>query len=100
MSSREPLRFLRGLEAGVTNPPPPRSPRLVRGRFDLVELADVLIAIICFATTASALNGQNASHGSPFSALALLSASRSSSACRWSRAPASPRWPGPAPRWP
>jgi signal transduction histidine kinase len=72
MSSREPLRALRSLEAGVTNPPPPRSPRLMRGRFDLVELADVLIAIICFATTASALNGQNTSHGSPFPAVALL----------------------------
>jgi signal transduction histidine kinase len=72
MSSRKPLRFLRGLEAGVTNPPPPRSPRLIRGRFDLVELADVVIAIICFAATASALDGQNASHGSPFSALAIF----------------------------
>jgi signal transduction histidine kinase len=72
MSSREPLRVLRGLEAGVTNPPPPRSPRLMRGRFDLVELADVLIAIICFAVTASALNGQNTSHGSPFPAVALV----------------------------
>jgi signal transduction histidine kinase len=72
MSSREPLRVLRSLEAGVTNPPPPRSPRLMRGRFDLVELADVLIAMICFAVTASALNGQNASHGSPFSAVALV----------------------------
>ena len=65
MSTREPLRFLRGLEAGVTNPPPPRSPRLMRGRFDLVELADVLIAVICFATTASALTGQNASPRHP-----------------------------------
>jgi signal transduction histidine kinase len=72
MSTREPLRVLRGLEAGVTNPPPPRSPRLRRGRLDLVELADVLIAIICFGTTVSALGNQNASHGSPFSSLALF----------------------------
>jgi signal transduction histidine kinase len=72
MSNREPLSFLRGLEAGVTNPPPPRSPRLMRGRFDLVELADVLIAVIFFATTASALTGQNDTHGTPFSTLAIF----------------------------
>jgi len=72
MSTREPLRFLRGLEAGVTSPPPARSPRLMRGRFDLVEVADVLVAVICFAITASALNGQNATHGTPFSGLALF----------------------------
>jgi signal transduction histidine kinase len=72
MNTREPLRFLRGLEAGVTSPPPPRSPRLRRGRLDLVELADVLIAIICFGTTVSALNNQNAQHGNPFSAVAVV----------------------------
>lgn len=72
MSSREPLRFLRGLEAGVTNPPPPRAPRLRRGPFDLVELADVLIAVICLGTTVSALNNQNASHGSPYSAVTIF----------------------------
>lgn len=72
MSSREPLAFLRGLEAGVTNPPSPRSPRLRRGPFDLVELADVVIALICLGTTASALGNQNAQHGSPYSSLTVF----------------------------
>jgi signal transduction histidine kinase len=72
MSSREPLAFLRGLEAGVTNPPSPRSPRLRRGPFDLVELADVVIALICLGTTASALGNQIAQHGTPYSSLTLF----------------------------
>ncbi len=46
MTSWEPLRLLRGLEAGVTSPPAPRSPRLRRGRFDLVEVADAVIALL------------------------------------------------------
>jgi signal transduction histidine kinase len=72
MSSREPLRFVRGLEAGISNPPPPRSPRLRRGRFDLVELADVAIALLSFILTANTLDGQDQAHGNPYSHLTLL----------------------------
>src|SRR4029077_16039437 len=32
-----------------TTPPAPRPPWLRRGRFDLVEIADVITALICFA---------------------------------------------------
>jgi signal transduction histidine kinase len=72
MSSREPLRFLRGLEAGISNPPPPRSPRLRRGRFDLVEVADALIALICFILTTNTLDAQDTVHGNPYSHITLL----------------------------
>jgi signal transduction histidine kinase len=57
---------------GVTDPPFPRSPRLRRGRFDLVFLADLLIGIICFATTDSWLETQNGRHGHPFGTETLL----------------------------
>ena len=72
MSSREPLRFLRGLEAGISNPPPPRSPRLRRGRFDLVEVADALIALLCFILTTNTLDAQDQVHGNPYSHITLL----------------------------
>jgi signal transduction histidine kinase len=72
MSTREPLRFLRGLEAGVTSPPPPRSPRLRRGRFDLVEVADVVIALLGVILTANTLDSQDTANGNPYSHLALL----------------------------
>lgn len=72
MSSREPLRFLRGLEAGISNPPPPRSPRLRRGRFDLVEVADVVIAFLCVILTTSTLDTQDQAHGNPYSHITLL----------------------------
>jgi signal transduction histidine kinase len=72
MTSREPLRWLRGLEAGISNPPPPRSPRLRRGRFDLVEVADAVIAFLCFILTANTLDGQDQAHGNPYSHTMLL----------------------------
>ncbi|MGP7997122.1 MAG: sensor histidine kinase [Streptosporangiaceae bacterium] len=72
MSTREPLRFARALEAGISSPPPPRSPRLMRGRVDLVELADVVIAFLCVVLTASTLDSQDQAHGNPFSHLTLL----------------------------
>lgn len=72
MTSREPLRWLRGLEAGISNPPPPRSPRLRRGRFDLVEVADAVIAFLCFILTANTLDGQDQAHGNPYSHTTLL----------------------------
>ena len=44
----------------TTNPPTPRPRWLRRGRFDLVEVADVIIALICFAITNSMLANENA----------------------------------------
>ena len=72
MSTREPLRFARALEAGISNPAPPRSPRLMRGRVDLVELADVALAFLCIVLTASTLDGQDQAHGNPYSHITLL----------------------------
>ena len=46
----------------TTNPPAPRPRWLRRGRFDLVEVADVIIALICFAITNAVLTSQNANH--------------------------------------
>jgi signal transduction histidine kinase len=64
------------ITAGVTEPPAPRSPRLRRGRLDLVFAADVLTAIICFAITWGVLVDQNTHHHSPHNpgVLVLLSA--------------------------
>ena len=53
----------RPLSARVTAPPAPRPRWLRRGRLDLVFAADVLIAIIAFVLTNSALTGANGSHG-------------------------------------
>jgi signal transduction histidine kinase len=57
-------RFTATVVAGVTEPAPPRSPRLRRGRLDLVFAADVLIAIVCWGITWGLLVTQN-SHNSP-----------------------------------
>ncbi len=46
----------------TTNPPAPRPHWLRRGRYNLVEVADVIIALICFAITNSMLTNENASH--------------------------------------
>jgi signal transduction histidine kinase len=46
----------------TTNPPAPRPRWLRRGRFDLVEIADVITALICFAITNATLTNQNANH--------------------------------------
>jgi signal transduction histidine kinase len=46
----------------TTNRPTPRSRRLRRGRVDLVEVADVILALILFATTTSHLTNENAVH--------------------------------------
>jgi signal transduction histidine kinase len=72
MASRDPLRFARALEAGISNPPPPRSPRLMRGRIDLVELADVVTALLCLILTTSTLDSQDQAHGNPYSHITLL----------------------------
>jgi signal transduction histidine kinase len=42
--------------AGVTEPPAPRSPRLRRGRVDLVFATDVILAVIIFGFTESYLS--------------------------------------------
>jgi signal transduction histidine kinase len=48
----------------TTSPPAPRPRWLRRGRFDLVEVADVITALICFAVSNSWLATQNArGHG-------------------------------------
>src|SRR5215468_9614768 len=41
--------------AGVTRPPAPRPRWLMRGRVDLVAVADVIVALICLAATNSTL---------------------------------------------
>ena len=44
----------------ATSPPRPRSRRLLlRGRFDLVQIVDVIVALICFAITDSVLTPLN-----------------------------------------
>ena len=55
-------RFAATFVTDTTNPPPPRPRWLRRGRYDLVEVADVITALICFAITNSTLTNQNASH--------------------------------------
>src|ERR671937_762975 len=56
----------------TTDPAPPRHPRLRRGRFDLVEIADVIIALICFGASNSWLSTQNAHHHSMYGSGTLL----------------------------
>ena len=46
----------------TTSPPTPRPRRLRRGRYDLVEVADVIVALICFAITNASLTNENALH--------------------------------------
>src|SRR5438309_264879 len=55
-------RFVKTFVTDTTNPPAPRPRWLRRGRYDLVEVADVIIALIGFAVTNSALTNANASH--------------------------------------
>jgi signal transduction histidine kinase len=58
----------------TTMPATPRSRRLRRGRFDLVEVLDVIIALILFGATNSQLTNQNTSQhsGIPAGMLALI----------------------------
>ena len=55
-------RFAATFVTDTTNPPAPRPRWLRRGRYDLVEVADVIIALICFAATNSTLTNANAGH--------------------------------------
>ncbi|HYB85324.1 MAG TPA: sensor histidine kinase [Streptosporangiaceae bacterium] len=71
--SSGPVRTVRAaITAGVTHPPAPRPRWLRRGPFDFVAIADVIIAIIAFATTNSALGNQNAQHGHAHSPVEIL----------------------------
>ena len=65
-------RFAATFVTDTTNPPPPRPGWLRRGRYDLVEVADVIIALICFAITNSTLSNQNASHDGNYAAGLLV----------------------------
>jgi signal transduction histidine kinase len=71
-------RFAATLVTDTTNPPRPRHPRLRRGRFDLVEVADVILAVIFFAVANSVLSGDQAllhhSHGFLVVLLAFVTA--------------------------
>jgi signal transduction histidine kinase len=51
------------LAEGVTEPAAPRPRRLRRGRFDLVFVADLAIALICFAATNGVLRTQATHRG-------------------------------------
>ena len=55
-------RFAATFVTDTTNPPAPRPGWLRRGRYDLVEVADVITALICFAITNSTLTNQNVTH--------------------------------------
>jgi signal transduction histidine kinase len=65
----------RPLRARVTAPPAPRQRWLRLGRFDLVFVADVLIAVIAFVLTNKALGGANAVHGGHHSVVELIGVS-------------------------
>ena len=65
-------RFAATFVTDTTNPPAPRPRWLRRGRYDLVEVADVIIALICFAITNSTLSNENASHHGNYAAGLLV----------------------------
>src|SRR5580658_2324182 len=65
-------KFAATFVTDTTNPPTPRHSRLRRGRYDLVEIADVIIALICFAITNSDLIDANANHHGHHSAGVLV----------------------------
>ena len=65
-------RFAATFVTDTTNPPAPRPRWLRRGRYDLVEVADVILALICFAITNSTLTNENASHHGHHSAGLLV----------------------------
>jgi signal transduction histidine kinase len=62
MEDKAVSRFATTFVTDTTNPPAPRPRWLRRGRFDLVEVADVITALICFAITNSTLTNANTSH--------------------------------------
>ena len=62
MEDKAVSRFATTFVTDTTNPPAPRPRWLRRGRFDLIEVADVITALICFAITNSTLTNANTSH--------------------------------------
>jgi signal transduction histidine kinase len=56
----------------TTSPPAPRPSWLRRGRFDLVEVADVITALICFAAGSSWLTDHNVRHSLGAGSIALI----------------------------
>ena len=62
MDAKAVSRFGATFVTDTTNPPAPRPRWLRRGRYDLVEVADVIIALICFAITNSTLTNENTIH--------------------------------------
>jgi signal transduction histidine kinase len=65
-------RIARTFANGVTAPAAPRPRLLQRGRFDLVFVADVLLALILVSVSDGALGAQNSAHHSPHSANLLI----------------------------
>jgi len=65
----------RPLRARVTAPPAPRPRWLRRGRLDLVFVADVLLAVIIFGLTDSALGNANASHNGHYNPVQIIGVS-------------------------
>jgi signal transduction histidine kinase len=72
MASEFGRRVSAVLAAGVTQPPAPRHRWLRRGRIDLVAVADLVAALICWGATSSLLSTWNSRHGSPHGAQELL----------------------------
>jgi signal transduction histidine kinase len=67
-------RFAATFVTDTTMPATPRPSWLRRGRYDLVGVADVIIALICFAATNSTLTNANAGHHGHHATGMLLSA--------------------------
>jgi signal transduction histidine kinase len=63
MNGNDALRMATALVTDPVNPPTPRPRWLRRGRFDLVEVADVITALICFAVGTSWLTNQGGRSG-------------------------------------
>ena len=75
MNGNDALRMATALVTDPVNPPAPRPRWLRRGRFDLVEVADVITAFICFAVGTSWLTNQGASlHHPPGPGIVALTA--------------------------
>jgi signal transduction histidine kinase len=65
MNAADARRIVVAFMTDTTSPPAPRHRRLRRGRFDLVEIADVITALICFASASSWLMSHSIRHGTP-----------------------------------
>jgi signal transduction histidine kinase len=63
MNGNDARRMAAALVTDTTSPPGPRPRWLRRGRLDLVWVADVITALICFAAGTSWLTTQSARHG-------------------------------------